>query len=339
MPKISVVMAVYNGLPYLPQAMESILNQTLMDFEFIVVEDASLDDSLSVLRRYNDKRIRLIVNKKNLGLSRSLNKGLDAANGEYVARMDHDDISLPTRLAEQKAYLDTHPQIDVVGTWAQAFGLNQEQLWRYPVQDEEIRAEMLFYPPIVHSSAMLRRMTFKKHKLRYDPKTQRAQDYELWARATSRIRFANLSKVLLWYRIHPDQIGRHYGADQQASANNVRAGQLREFGLHPCKEELVLHNAISAWKFQRSQSGLRNIENWLLKLRKANQKTQRYPVEIFNLVLEKRWWAACRSAVNLGLDSWNFYKDSPLSVATRRGAFETGLFWVKCHLREQGLRR
>src|SRR3972149_7024941 len=107
MPKISVVMAVYNGLPYLPQAMESILNQTLRDFEFIVVEDASLDDSLSVLRSYNDRRIRLIVNKKNLGLSRSLNKGLDAANGEYVARMDHDDISLPTRLAEQKAYLDT----------------------------------------------------------------------------------------------------------------------------------------------------------------------------------------------------------------------------------------
>jgi len=329
-------MAVHNGLPFLPEALESILRQSFRDFELIVIDDASSDGSSQMLRDVKDQRLRMITNRKQLGLSRSLNKGLAAAKGKYVARMDHDDVSLPGRLVAQFNYLEGHPKVNVLGTWARTLGLNREQTWDYPTSDSEIRAEMLFSPVLVHSSVMLRRSSFAKYKLRYDPKVTRAQDYELWARGAQYLRFANLDRVLLQYRIHPQQIGYRHGSQQQAMAVKVRGRQLKALGLQPSQVELRLHNSISQWRFPASRAGLQDVERWLLAIRVANQDTRLYEVGGLDAVLERRWWAACRSAVSLGRSAWNLYKSSTLAQRNKRSATDQAVFWFKALLREAG---
>ena len=119
-PKVSVIMSVYNGEKYLKEAINSILNQTFKDYEFIIVNDASTDKSIKILEEYakKDNRIGLIHNEKNIGLTRSLNKAIKSANGAYIARQDADDISLPPRLEEEVNFLDKHPTVGLVGSYA-----------------------------------------------------------------------------------------------------------------------------------------------------------------------------------------------------------------------------
>lgn len=122
MPEISVVLSVYNDAKYVGVAIESVLAQTFTDFELIIIDDASTDESLSIARDFADERIRIVENEENLGLTKSLNKGISLAQGKYIARMDSDDICLPTRFEKQVAYLDAHPDVGVCGGWVELIG-------------------------------------------------------------------------------------------------------------------------------------------------------------------------------------------------------------------------
>lgn len=331
-PRVSVVMAVHNGLPYLQPALDSILSQAFTGYELIVVDDASTDGSAKVLANIRDEHLRLITNERNLGLTKSLNKALEIAHGEYIARMDHDDLSLPLRLSQQVEFLDAYPEIDVLGTWARTLGAEPEQTWRYPLYDDEIRSELLFHSVLVHSSVMWRRFTFERHDLRYAPEIARAQDYDLWVRAAPHVRFANLDRVLLHYRIHADQIGAQYGEEQQEVATQVRLRQLLALGLAPNPGELHLHNQISQWQFPADVAGLQAVEAWLLQLRDANRDTGMYPRAAFNVVLERLWWAACTGAMHLGREAWRLYRRSPLVRMARRGLLPRARFFLKSAL-------
>jgi glycosyltransferase involved in cell wall biosynthesis len=332
-PKVSVVMAVHNGLPYLPEAVNSILGQSFDNFEFLVVDDASTDGSLDLLHRYADKRIRIISNKNQLDLGQSLNLGIDAALGDYIARMDHDDISLPTRLAEQVRFLDTNIEIDLLGTGARTIG-QIKQVWSYPKDDEGIRSEFVFNSALVHSSVMLRKSTFERHKLRYDPKFKRAQDYELWTRSAPYLRFANLGQPLVRYRIHENQVGRQQAQQQQDAASTVRERELKLLGVNADEKEKRLHDLVSQWDFSTLGGELGGTEQWFLKLWASNQTSGHYPHIAFGRTLERRWQAACRANVRRGLEAWWTYKRSPLSRLGRRNALTRVKFFGKALLRE-----
>lgn len=323
-PKLSVVMAVHNGLPYMEEAVDSILRQTFVDYEFIVVDDASTDGSAEALAACRDGRLRLITNERNLGLTKSLNRALELSQGEYLARMDHDDLSLPLRLSAQVEFLDANSEIDVLGTWAQTLGAQPEQIWRYPLNDDEIRCELLFHSVLVHSSVVWRRSTFERHNLRYDPDIARAQDYDLWARAAPYVRFANLGRVLHRYRIHSQQVGAQHSAEQQSVADEVRRRQLVALGLEPSQRELDLHNDISTWRFPPRSERLREVEAWLLRLWSANQTSLLYAPNALDKVLERIWWAACSASVKLGPPAWRLYRRSPLAARARRSITQTG---------------
>lgn len=336
MPKISVVMAVHNGLPFLQAAVDSILNQTCDDFEFLVVDDASTDGGLAILHAYPDKRIRLVRNTKQSGLSQSLNQAIDLAQGKYVARMDHDDISLPLRLESQADFLDRHPAVDVVGAWAFTIGDRAGQIWKLPLHDSEIRSELVFNPALVHSSVMFRRMAFLTKRLHYDPKLLRAQDYDLWCRAAGKIRFANIDKVLMHYRIHQRQIGKQHASEQIRVADEIRTKQLQKLGLHPTEQETNLHHNISRWRFSGSVQELLAIGTWLNKLWAANLKNKHLPVEAFRRSLGKRWLAACRASINLGLEAWSIFTHSRFSKSV--AYTERAVLWAKCLSRQWGWR-
>lgn len=328
-PLISVVMPVHNGLPHLHAAIESILTQSFVDFEFICIDDASTDGSTDLLASVRDKRVHLVRNRKRLGLSVTLNRALRMARGQYWARMDADDISLPDRLEQQAKFLNAHPEISLVGVWAKTIGLAKEQTWKMPGNPDAIKAELLFNSPLVHSAIMLRRQDFLQARLRYNPSVARAQDYDLWERAAQKLKMANLPKVLQCYRIHSGQVGQRYGTGQAHTATTVRARQLQRLKLGASKRELALHNEISTWQFSTNTAYLRRIEAWLSAIDRANQQNLQYDPAALKAALERRWWAACRVAAQHNPESWRLYKNSALAQNAERGLIDKAIFLAK----------
>ena len=212
-------MSVYNGERYLREAIDSILNQTFSDFEFIIVDDGSMDSSLEIIRAYNDERIRLIRNERNLGLTASLNKGLDQSRGEYVARMDCDDVSLPERLARQVAFMDANPKVGASSTWALDIDAEGNVLRRRKALVGAQLDNFYWRTPLIHPSAIIRFSQFKE--LRYDERIRYAQDYDLWLRIKERSSLANLPECLLLYRVHDESITGAQAEEQTLSVYDI----------------------------------------------------------------------------------------------------------------------
>lgn len=220
--KISVIMSVYNtNDKWLRDSIESILNQTFSDFEFIIINDGSSNKAEEVILSYKDKRIKYIK-QENQGLAKSLNNGLKIAQGEYIARMDADDISLPERFEKQIAFLEKHPDISLVGSSYEMFP--DEKLVLHP---ETVRyIDLIKGCYIAHPTVMFRREDFEKHNLKYNETFKAAQDYDLWSRAIRYIKMANLQEVLLKYRWHNESITQTKAEIQQKNAQKVKQNML-----------------------------------------------------------------------------------------------------------------
>jgi glycosyltransferase involved in cell wall biosynthesis len=309
-PKVTVLMPVYNAARFVREAMDSILGQTFTDYEFLILDDGSTDESVEIIGSYPDERIRLVRNERNLRLAATLNRGLALARGEYVARMDADDISLPERLAKQVAFLDAHPDIGICGTWAQAFGEAHFQII-HPADNERIRAKLLFDSALVHPAVLLRREALARHQLIYR-EFYPIDDYDLWQRASRLFPLANIPERLLCYRV-TEQSAFHSAVPEAQAALYRRLDEvsLSFLGLHPTLAELDLH------AFLRCPLGSRaeEAEAWLRKLRDANAQTGYYDAAAFQDVLRERWFLVCYLLPGGGLGRWRRYVRSPLYEA------------------------
>jgi hypothetical protein len=229
-PRVTVLMSVHNGLPYLRGAIESILAQNFTDFEFLIIDDASTDETPEVLREYaaGDRRIRVVTNPENLGLTRSLNKGLELAAAPLVARQDADDLSLPERLARQTAFLDTHPEIALVTGLIEVIepdgtvrGVGGE-----PLTPGEIAWGLHFHNVLVGHSLV----TFRREAVQavggYDETFRYAQDFDLWQRLSARRPLAMLPEVLLRWRTHEKNLSTTRRAEQDGLALQALRGHL-----------------------------------------------------------------------------------------------------------------
>lgn len=203
-PKISVVMSVFNGQDFLKEAIESILEQSFTNFEFIIIDDASTDGTTEILESFKkrDKRIKIIRNKKNLNLSRSLNKGLRQAQGEFIARMDADDISEKNRLKIQANFLKKNPKVAFCGSWVILINQSGKKIGerKYPTEYREIKKIIMHYNPFIHPTVMIKREILEKMGF-YDFKLNAAGDYDLFLRMVKNYQAINLPKFLLKYRI------------------------------------------------------------------------------------------------------------------------------------------
>ena len=203
--KVSVIMPAYNAEKYLVEAIDSILNQTFTNFELIIINDGSTDNTAKIVEKYvqQDNRIHFINNKENKGLIAVLNEGLDAACGEYIARMDSDDISLPDRFAKQVKYMDKHPECGLLGTCYKMFGDSNEVIM-LPKQVTII--DMLTGGWVAHPTVMMRKSIMDKYHFRYDSDYVAAEDYDLWTRLVQVTEVHNLQEVLLNYRWHGENV-------------------------------------------------------------------------------------------------------------------------------------
>lgn len=205
-------MAVFNGAKYLNEAIESVLNQTYQDFEFIIVDDASTDESVNIINSYNDKRIILLHNQENMKLPRSLNRGIIMANGEYVIRMDADDICMPDRFEKQVEFMDTNLDvaassgnyytIDSCGVLKKKMGFIVRS-WR--LTGNELNKYAFIPSPLVHPAAIIRKSVFDEGIL-YNTDYASAQDYDLWLNIHRRYKLGNIKDVILKYRVHDKSI-------------------------------------------------------------------------------------------------------------------------------------
>jgi len=306
-PRVTVLMPAYNAEAFLREAMDSILAQTFTDFEFLIIDDGSADASVEIIRSYADHRIRLVQNERNLRLAATLNRGLNLARGEYVARMDADDISLPPRLARQVAFLDAQPDIGLCGTWAEAFGEARFSMPN-PAGPEAIRAKLLFDSALVHPTVMLRRSVFDRHGLRYPPLAH-FEDYALWQRAARLFPMANIPEVLFRYRVtaHSAFHGAHE-EERRAVYRRLDRDALAFLGIDPTPAELAIHHFLRCPMEDHTDAA----ETWLLKLHAANADARCYDPAAFREALRERWFLVCYLLPGGGLGRWQRYVGSPL---------------------------
>jgi glycosyltransferase involved in cell wall biosynthesis len=204
-PQISVILPVYNAGAFVEQAMRSVLAQSLYDLELIVINDGSKDDSLAVIERIAaiDKRVS-VISRENKGLVYSLNEGIQYARGDWVARMDADDVCLPQRLQAQLAYAQKH-DLDICGGWIKTFGQSVGKVRAYYTGHDALKLHLLFNACFAHPSVIIKRSVLLKES--YNINAIHAEDYELWTRlAQQGVRLGNLPQVVLNYRVHSQQV-------------------------------------------------------------------------------------------------------------------------------------
>jgi glycosyltransferase involved in cell wall biosynthesis len=256
---VTILMAVYNGQRYLRQAIESILAQTFADFELVIINDGSTDSSRRIALDFSDPRIRLVDNECNMGLSRSLNKGLSLSVGRFIARHDADDVSEPNRLARQVQFLEENKEVALLGTWysdIDAAG-NIVRMNQLPCDSTDIRWSLLFFCPFVHSAVMFRKCVVPAKVGFYNEELVYSLDYELWCRIARQMPVANLDKHLMRLRTHPWSMTATYG-DKILEGHRMRIANLAAL-LGWDKTEV----ALNAERFTRTSSlvfGSHNLE-------------------------------------------------------------------------------
>nr|ADL32306.1 WenB [Proteus vulgaris] len=243
-PKISVLMSVYNDSIHLKEAIDSILNQTFNDFEFIIIDDGSTDLSIDILKGYEEKddRVKVYTNAFNIGLAKSLNKGFLLASGDYIARMDADDYSYPTRLQKQFEFMENHKNIMVCGTSMEIYEYNNNFMI-LPTKHNAIAAGLIFGTNFYHPTVMFRTDFIKQNKIMYPEDYKYAQDYGLWVNLLKLKQeniFSNLEEALLKYRIHPEKNREKYFSTQTSFAIKAQINALSLFNIEVSED--ILYN-------------------------------------------------------------------------------------------------
>lgn len=316
-PEISVVMSVYNSESYLKESVDSILNQTFTDFEFILTDDSSTDNSLAILEQYalKDKRITLLKNIQNSGLATNLNKMISISKGKYIARMDADDISLPERLQKQYDFMENKPDVGVYGTQITPFGSKAVKMHFAPLTHEEILASILFTNPMMHPTVMFRKSIFTETGIRYNENLRTSQDLDLWFSLIRKTRFGNSPEVLLKYRIEHSSssfIKNYSGSSREELLSIIiRKGIDRTF---PELKDIDINKlSIFNYKSATSMENLITIERFIKDIETINAEYKLFDPAVFRYYISRQFFRFCTSSTKLGLKAFKFYKDSDYS--------------------------
>jgi glycosyltransferase involved in cell wall biosynthesis len=298
---LTVLMPVFNADKYLKQAIDSILNQSYTEFDFCIINDGSTDSSESIILAYADPRIKYYKNETNLGIVKTLNKGLELINSKYIVRMDSDDISLPERLSVQKKFMDDHPEIGVSSGSYQIFG-DQDQVVKLISNDEDIKAFLIFGSSICHPAAIIRTSILKENSLLYRSDYPHMEDYDLWYRMKDLTNFSNIDKVLLKYRISGNNVTlRNYDTILQRKYN-IYKDILRSLEIDLTKEDFLFHNAFDTDQAMPIKIKIISYRQWLDKLILKNDVKRVFPVNALRKQIEVKWNRVFYEVADLGIN-------------------------------------
>ncbi|MFP6730777.1 MAG: glycosyltransferase family A protein [Alphaproteobacteria bacterium] len=320
-PKVSVVIPNYNREVYVREAIDSILAQSFTDYELLVIDDGSSDGSCEAVLAYDDERIRLIRNGRNLGIAATRNAAVARARGVYLAFLDSDDIARADRLAKQVAFLDQHPEHGAVGSWLawmDSDGRAQHKIKRLATDADTIAAERLFRPGIVNSTAMARTAC-----LRAFPHAEHmvvGSDYEMWARFAASHKIANLPECLVRCRRHGGRVTEQRADLVKQTRCGIYRTQLDALGVAFSDDDLEAHFLLRRMHrvgFTPDDAYVAWAGTWLAALRDANRANRLYPEPAFSQILGVFWAKTCRQAG--WARSWRPFLGSRLSLAAAPG--------------------
>ncbi len=296
----SVVLPAFNAQKYLLKAIESILNQTYQNIELIIINDGSTDETKKIIDTFKDNtKVKIINNKKNMGLIYSLNYALNQTNGHFIARMDADDISLPTRIEQQINYLTKHSDIDLCGCSIKTFGATDKILYA-PKSWQHSAVKTFFSTPVFHPTIL-----FKKNLLKegftYNPDFKSAEDYDLWERLiiTNKIKFANLQTPLYLYREHEDSVSFTQNTLQKKHTDNIRLRQYKRLLPSATDKDLFLKFMHLHNNLKYNCQLLNNFADLVQDLCIANHQKLIYPEPLFNNTLQYKIYLHHLNAIKI----------------------------------------
>jgi len=306
-PLCSVIMSVYNGSAFLKDSILSILNQTFIDFEFIIINDASTDNSEEIINSFNDSRIVYLKNDENLGLAASLNKAIKISKGKYIARMDDDDIALNNRLQKQVDFLTRNPEFGIVGAYAELFS-DKTGIRKHASISDELKVRTLFSCQFCHPTVMFQKKNVDGQNIRYNEDFRTAQDYELWSRLVNVTDFYTIPEVLLMYRVHNNQISTSKREIQFNATKKIHSEMLNRMGVNPTANESALHLELASFNFTFNQNKVIEIGNYLKKLIQSNEHTLYFPKVYFSRFISEYYYNILQNSITNKLKRIGLYE-------------------------------
>lgn len=292
-PVISVVLPTFNSVKSLSNAIDSIIEQNYTDWELLVINDYGSDDGtveLVNMYSFNDSRIRLVQAKTRLGLSRSLNLGICEAKGKYIARIDADDASMANRFEKQLKVMESQPDVGVCGSWQRHYGGKSEWIHKAESREELLKAELIFWCNICHSTVMLRKSMFVENKLEYNP-ISKAEDFELWSRAIGVMRIVNIPEILGDYNESGGITGGKFKAIYNESGEIAARTIERYLGVHVPEDKIYLLNTWDnrQYKSNNRERMLSDLEGILREIYIQNRKEHFYDDKALLQTISKFW--------------------------------------------------
>ena len=295
---VSVITSVYNCEDYVEEMLDSVINQTMQDWEMILIDDASTDNTWDKIQKYDDKRIIKIKNSQNQGLTVNLNKALLMCKGKYIIRIDGDDISDLNRFSTQVEFMETHPAIVLSGGFLQTFG-DSNVIYKVFLDEEKLRINLLFNTVIFHPTFIIKRDCLVKHKLFYNEYLKYAQDYNLVYELSKVGKLANIPDILTKYRVHNKQVSNEKKFEQKRYADYTRKQILKDLGIFLSDEEFSCWTEFCVMNCQKIGS---EKKQKLLEIKQKiidyNVLQKIYPHELLEKVLNERmdeYFSICES--------------------------------------------
>lgn len=308
--KVSVAMPVYNKAPYLKEALDSIFAQSFTDFEVIAVDDKSTDDSLALLRAYDDPRLKVVELSENLGHPGAKQVAFEHASGEYIVHCDADDVFHSERFAKQVAFMDANPEIGICGCWVKLFG-DEDEMSEFAADDAVCQGELLFTTPVHDCAAIVRREVLVRHGIGFRREWPRVGgDWLFMIDLAAVTRFANLDEPLVYYRRGEQNISAK-SRSMEARKETTRLG-LKKLGLQATPEQVELQMA-TGLTFQRSPDValVKALHAWLGTLAEVNSRRGRCPEAVFKARADWVWNRLFYHLADLGVSlAWAHMRSS-----------------------------
>lgn len=299
-PKLSIIMSTLNTpKEYLKEAINSILAQSYNNFEFIIIIDGGNDDN--IVKEFKDTRIKMIKHEKSIGLTKSLNEGIKISEGEYIARMDSDDISLSNRMSEQIKYMEEHKEIDITAMYYERIGDIHKKVCEVFYKPEELKSKLLFTNMIAHPSVMIRRKFLEKNKIYYDEDYIYSQDFELWTRCCKKCKISIIPKIGLKYRIHKKQISTEKAQVQSDLYYKVLKRNLKELDIEETNIKYLL--MLNGREKIESKKELKNFIKLVIQ---KNQRKNIYESKTIKKILKIYYGISCIKSKKIFLLNFPF---------------------------------
>lgn len=292
---ISVLMPVYNAEKFLAEAIESILGQTFIDFEFIIINDGSTDRSEEIILSYQDARIRYFKNDVNLKLIKTLNRGLGLASGKYIARMDADDISELNRLQVQFDFMETNPKIGIVGSGFINFKDGSKEISRtmYKPDHDEICFKHLYQMHLCHGTCMIRSQVLTLNSLNFSLEYEHAEDFELFTRISSFTRLANIQSYLYKVRHHDNEVSKIFASTQIQNSYKVIKRSFDKIGYAISDVEIEAYILLNQFEYSKIRLEANQLQIFLEKLIIENSKSKIIEIAYFTNNIQFLWFNYC----------------------------------------------